>query len=209
MMYIKNKVLIVSIFCLSLLGGCINLLPSDNNSFEQISLMLEDDTRACQEIKKLKPVNWQLTVEKPIMGDFYDTNRIVVVINGYDYTYAEGIRWVDKLSNIMQSRFIQVFDESQKIQGVGAPLESLQSKYRLIGIVRKFQINVRTPEKPKVVLSFITKLFNLISYKIVDSAVFTQEYIISTNNLKDTSAAFNKAFSCLAYDLAKWVLSHD
>ncbi len=187
------------------LPGCVNLISDKKLDFEQITLDVNLESGFSD---GLKPVDWQLSVEKPATSGFYNSDRIVALVNGYDYTYVSGIRWIDKLSNLVQSAFIQAFEDSGRIGGVWAPGSGISSTYILLTTIRKFQIEVNVPKLPEVVLVVSAKLFDVKQRKVIDSKVFKQHQMIEKNELKNTTEAFNDTFSRLAEALVMWSLSH-
>jgi|GEM_PF-2035099 len=190
-----------------LLGGCINLQPSDQ--FDQIMLTSGYTEKQQQEINLVNPVAWQLVVERPSATAFYNSSQVVVVANGYDYSYAKGIRWTGRLPDLLQSTLINFFDRTHKIEGVGAPSVGLQAKYRLIVGIDKFDISISEGyQKQQVDLVLSVKLLDLKTLSIVDKKFFSATSIIVNNRLKNVSQAFNSAFSELMFSVFKWIILH-
>lgn len=202
-MFIKYFLVMSCVF----LGGCVNLRSGDQ--FEQISLNTHYSQKEKAAIEKMNAVGWQLAIERAPISGFYNTNQVAVVTGGYEYSYAKGIRWIDRLPNLLQDTIIQVLDKTHKIEGVGYPAMGLNVKYRLILGLEKFQIFLdekRKEQKAEIVLSI--KLFDLKEMKIIDKKLFSAKSIIVNNQLKNIAKAFNKAFSQVMFSLVQWVLSH-
>lgn len=200
--YLSAMSLALLMACLLGIGGCINLLPTKTEVHDQIAL---DHGPPLRDILP-EPVSWQLTIERPTCLSLYNTDEIVALVQGYDYGYVSGLRWIDTPPNMVQTSLIRAFQDSDAILGVGTGQNALYATYSLLISIRSFEVGIDDDGHPVAAISLDCRLLNIRQRQIVAQRTFAATCFIDTHSVKETADGFNISYQKVVKDIVSWVL---
>jgi phospholipid/cholesterol/gamma-HCH transport system substrate-binding protein len=143
----------------------------------------------------------QLLIPEPeILGNLYNDEIVVRMDNGERVSSFQG-KWIDSLSQVLQSRIIQSFENAKVLKTLGRQPEGLKVDYQLLIDVRSFQ--VLATATPTADIEFSAKI-------VADNGAILGARIFHTSapaNISDeatVAASFNTAFQQAATELVVW-----
>jgi ABC-type uncharacterized transport system auxiliary subunit len=192
------------ILCVCLLSGCVSLLPPAAPRPQNV--MLHPDFKFSAH---LKPVEWSLTIERPLTTDLLDSRRIILNIENEKgirtlETLAD-IEWNDRLPLLLQQQLISAFEQSNKITGVGQDEEDFQAHFAL-------QINIRTAEilltgasQQKALVELSARLISKKDRKVIAQRTFKKLSPITERTQKAFLHSYQHVFGEIISEIVIWL----
>jgi len=199
--FFKILTMLGGCFCLLLFSGCINL-PKNSEKHKLFYLKMLPFSQ--EEQKALRPVKWQLIIEDPSCDGRLNTDRIIVQESSAEITHIAGARWVDRLPNLIEQLLLNLFENSEKIKGVGPSLDGLDADYVLLVDIRDFELLVQETKKVRVRL--FAKIMRLRDREIVGAETFEDIIPIEQNSSKEVIEAFLVAANNVGKKIVIWSL---
>lgn len=183
------------------LGGCFSL-PREKENYKFFYLKTTPFSE--KERASLPSVEWQLILEEPSCDGRLNTDKIIVQEASAELTHVTGARWVDRLPNLIQQLLLNLFENSQKIEGLGTPLDGIEADYVLLIDIRDFELIVEETKYVKVRL--FAKLMRLRDREIIGARTFEKIVPLEQASFKEVIQAFLDATNNVGKDLVRWSL---
>ena len=183
-------------------GSCINI-PSGKNDASHL-FYLETQKSASKTWEGIPKVSWQLFIEEPETDARLDTDRVIINKGNGEVTHAHGIRWVERLPLLILQLLFDLFDQSQKIKGVGSALDSIDADYILLIDVKTFEF---MPCSKEVRIRLNAKLMDAQNREIVGGKTFQREISVLDESMDHVMSAFIQSINEVGRDLVRWTLT--
>ncbi|HWD13564.1 ABC-type transport auxiliary lipoprotein family protein [Pseudochrobactrum sp. sp1633] len=179
-----------------LLSGCASTTPLDT-----FSLGSAPQVQVAQKRK-----NVQILVPTPAALKALDSENIVIHDAPGSITYLKGAQWGDRLTNLVQARLVQAFENSKAVGGVGRPGDGLAINYQVQADLRDFGINAASsPQTAKIELA--VRVLNDKTGEVRATRVFTSSAPVSGAGNKAYIRALDAGFSDVTGQIVAWVVS--
>lgn len=179
-----------------LLAGCASNTPLDTYSLSTPS--------QTQMVNKRK--NVQILVPTPAALKALDSENIVVYDAPGSITYLKGTQWSDRLTNLVQARLVQAFENSNAVGGVGRPGDGLAINYQVQAEVRDFGINASSsPQTARIEIA--VRVLNDKTGEVRSTRVFSATSPVSGVGNRAYIRAMNTGFEQVAREIVTWVVS--
>ncbi len=126
----SSRAVSVTLLAVLLLAGCGTTRPLDTFSLSTPKPSVSTPSR-----RKL-----QLLVPTPTALKALDSENIVVSSAPDSIAYLKGAQWGDRLTNIVQSRLVQAYENTGAFGGIGRPGDGLAINYQVLTDLRRFGI---------------------------------------------------------------------
>ncbi|UXN58330.1 ABC-type transport auxiliary lipoprotein family protein (plasmid) [Phyllobacterium zundukense] len=168
-----------------------------------------DLSGASPSVSSPKKQGRQILIAAPSALKALDGENVVVRSGPNSIAFLKGAQWADRLPNIVQSRFVQAFESTGRLGGVGRPGEGLAIDYQVISDIRSFNINVSGGNA--AVVEIAVKILNDKNGTVRSSRIFRSTSPVGgpANGQGNASyiAALDRAFDSVTSDIVKWTLS--
>ena len=179
----------------ALLVGCASSTPLDTFSLS---------TSQVQVAQKRK--NVQILVPTPAALKALDSENIVIHDAPGSITYLKGAQWGDRLTNLVQARLVQAFENSDAVGGVGRPGDGLAINYQVQADLRDFGINASSsPQTARIELA--VRVLNDKTGEVRATRVFTSTAPVSGAGNKAYIRALDAGFNDVTRQIVAWVVS--
>lgn len=179
----------------ALLVGCASSTPLDTFSLS---------TSQVQVAQKRK--NVQILVPTPAALKALDSENIVIHDAPSSITYLKGAQWGDRLTNLVQARLVQAFENSDAVGGVGRPGDGLAINYQVQADLRDFGINASSsPQTARIELA--VRVLNDKTGEVRATRVFTSTAPVSGVGNKAYIRALDAGFNDVTRQIVAWVVS--
>ena len=179
----------------ALLVGCASSTPLDTFSLS---------TSQVQVVQKRK--NVQILVPTPAALKALDSENIVIHDAPGSITYLKGAQWGDRLTNLVQARLVQAFENSNAVGGVGRPGDGLAINYQVQADLRDFGINASSsPQTARIELA--VRVLNDKTGEVRATRVFTSTAPVSGAGNKAYIRALDAGFNDVTRQIVAWVVS--
>lgn len=179
----------------ALLAGCASSTPLDTFSLS---------TSQVQMAQKRK--NVQILVPTPAALKALDSENIVIHDAPGSITYLKGAQWGDRLTNLVQARLVQAFENSNAVGGVGRPGDGLAINYQVQADLRDFGIVASSsPQTARIELA--VRVLNDKTGEVRATRVFTASAPVSGAGNKAYIRALDAGFSDVTRQIVAWVVS--
>ena len=179
----------------ALLTGCASSTPLDTFSLS---------TTQVQVAQKRK--NVQILVPTPAALKALDSENIVIHDAPGSITYLKGAQWGDRLTNLVQARLVQAFENSNAVGGVGRPGDGLAINYQVQADLRDFGINASSsPQTARIELA--VRVLNDKTGEVRATRVFTSTAPVSGAGNKAYIRALDAGFNDATRQIVAWVVS--
>ena len=148
-----------------------------------------------------KPLEKQITVSDPSALLTYDSERILVQVDGNGLAPLGNAKWADSLTKLVQSRIVQSFENTGSLNEVIRPSEGGAPELQLATEIRKFQI-VNAPER-KAEAEISAKVIAADGH-IVAARIFDGSAPVKAGEEADAAKALNEAFGNILSALIPW-----
>lgn len=150
--------------------------------------------------------NLQLLVPPPTALKAIDSENIVVSSAPRSIEYLKGAQWGDRLTNIVQSRLVQAYENTGVFGGVGRPGDGLAINYQILTDLRSFGIQAYGPGTSAVV-ELAVRLMNDKTGEVRATRIFRNEVPVSGGSNSDYVKAINTAFDRTLSEVVTWTVS--
>ncbi|MCF7645698.1 membrane integrity-associated transporter subunit PqiC [Bacillus subtilis] len=179
----------------ALLAGCASSTPLDTFSLS---------TTQVQVAQKRK--NVQILVPTPAALKALDSENIVIHDAPGSITYLKGAQWGDRLTNLVQARLVQAFENSNAVGGVGRPGDGLAINYQVQADLRDFGITASSsPQTARIELA--VRVLNDKTGEVRATRVFTSTAPVSGAGNKAYIRALDAGFNDVTRQIVAWVVS--
>jgi ABC-type uncharacterized transport system auxiliary subunit len=179
----------------ALLAGCASSTPLDTFSLS---------TTQVQVAQKRK--NVQILVPTPAALKALDSENIVIHDAPGSITYLKGAQWGDRLTNLVQARLVQAFENSNAVGGVGRPGDGLAINYQVQADLRDFGITASSsPQTARIELA--VRVLNDKTGEVRATRVFTSTAPVSGAGNKAYIRAVDAGFNDVTRQIVAWVVS--
>ncbi|MBC2886673.1 membrane integrity-associated transporter subunit PqiC [Ochrobactrum sp. CM-21-5] len=150
--------------------------------------------------------NIQLLVPSPTALKALDSENIVVSSAPGSIEYLKGAQWGDRLTNIVQSRLVQAYENTGIFGGIGRPGDGLAINYQILTDLRMFGIQAYASPKLAVV-ELAVKLMNDKNGEVRATRVFRTAIPVSGTANAAYVKALDAAFERTANEIVGWTVS--
>ncbi len=147
----------------------------------------------------------QILIAAPSALKALDGENVVVRSGPNSISFLKGAQWADRLPNIVQSRFVQAFESTHRLGGVGRPGDGLAIDYQVISEIRTFDIDVAAGNT--AVVEMAIKILNDKNGTVRSSRVFRSTSPVSGPGNDAYIAALDRAFDDATRNIVSWTLS--
>ena len=184
------------------LAGCINAeLPGSGPGPKLYELSAKSTYD-----QNLPNVKWQLVVSEPVSASHVNTNRIALRPAPLAVEYYKGVAWADRAPRMIQTRIIESFERTNKIQAVGRDGEGLRADYTLKTELREFIAIYGEGPTPQILIRMNAKLVKMPERMIVADDTFEYRETASGTDIDAVVAAYNEAMGKVLKRLVEWTL---
>ena len=186
---------------LTVLGAAVLLAGCTTTPLDTFSLSSSPQVQVSQKRK-----NVQILVPTPAALKALDSENIVNHDAPGSITYLKGAQWGDRLTNLVQARLVQAFENSNAVGGVGRPGDGLAINYQVQAELRDFGINASSsPQTAKIELA--VRVLNDKTGEVRATRVFTSSAPVSGAGNKAYIRALDAGFSDVTRQIVAWVVS--
>ncbi len=186
---------------LTVLGAAVLLAGCTTTPLDTFSLSSSPQVQVSQKRK-----NVQILVPTPAALKALDSENIVIHDAPGSITYLKGAQWGDRLTNLVQARLVQAFENSNAVGGVGRPGDGLAINYQVQAELRDFGINASSsPQTAKIELA--VRVLNDKTGEVRATRVFTSSAPVSGAGNKAYIRALDAGFSDVTRQVVAWVVS--
>ena len=150
--------------------------------------------------------NIQLLVPTPTALKALDSENIVVSSAPGSIEYLNGAQWGDRLTNIVQSRLVQAYENTGAFGGIGRPGDGLAINYQILTDLRMFGIQAYASPKLAVV-ELAVRLMNDKNGEVRATRVFRTAIPVSGTTNAAYVKALNEAFERTASEIVSWTVT--
>jgi cholesterol transport system auxiliary component len=176
-----------------LLSGCGG--KANNDTFD-LSLTPSADGPSAR--------NRQILVPEPTAVKMLDSEQVVVRVSPSEVQYLANSRWGDRLPRLVQSKLVEVFENSKRLGGVGKPGQGLAIDYQIVTDIRSFEVTTNGSRVATVEIS--AKLLNDRNGTVRAQSVFKAIVPVAGTENRRFIEALDKAFARVGADIVDWAL---
>ncbi len=187
-----RKAVVVLPLLAALLAGCGTAAKNDTFDLSAISKAEGPSARGKQ-----------ILIPQPTALGALDREQIVVRVTASQIQYLAKAQWSDKLSRMVQSKFVTAFENSREVGGVGVPGQGLAIDYQVVTDIRSFEIDVT---QHVAVVEISAKILNDRNGTIIAQNVFRRTSPLGGAGNEDYIRALDRAFALVTSDIVAWTL---
>jgi len=150
--------------------------------------------------------NLQLLVPTPSALKALDSENIVVSSAPGSIEYLKGAQWGDRLTNIVQSRLVQAYENTGVFGGIGRPGDGLAINYQILTDLRMFGVQAYGSPKSAVV-ELTVRLMNDKTGEIRATRVFRNAVPVGGGANADYVKAMDAAFDRTVSEIVSWTVA--
>jgi len=147
-----------------------------------------------------------LLVPTPTALKALDSENIVVSSAPGSIEYLKGAQWGDRLTNIVQSRLVQAYENTGASGGIGRPGDGLAINYQILTDLRMFGIQAYASPKLAVV-ELAVKLMNDKNGEVRATRVFRTAIQVNGTTNAAYVKALDAAFERTASEIVSWTVT--
>lgn len=146
----------------------------------------------------------QLLVPAPTALKTLGGNQVVIHTSPSSLQYLSNSQWNDTLTNIVQSRLIEAYENSGHFGGVGRPGDGLAIDYRILTNIRDFSVSV--VGRPTATVDIGVRVLNDRNGVVRAQKDFTATIPVSGTGNPAFVAALNTAFDQVLNQIVGWTV---
>jgi len=150
--------------------------------------------------------NVQLLVPTPTALKALDSENIVVSSAPGSIEYLKGAQWGDRLTNIVQSRLVQAYENTGVFGAIGRPGDGLAINYQILTDLRMFGIQAYASPKLAVV-ELAVRLMNDKNGEVRATRVFRTAIPVGSATNAAYVKALDAAFERTASEIVSWTVT--
>lgn len=139
-----------------------------------------------------------LKITEPVAVAGLETHKIAVLQGAERYNYYTGARWAAPPAQMLQSVFVEAFEQSKAFNNVSSDMEAVDANLSLISEIRNFEVTEAAT--PAVHVRLMAKLVEVDTGKVL-ATIPVEKNIAPQNNTESIVAAFNQASSQAAAEI--------
>ena len=151
--------------------------------------------------------NIQLLVPTPTALKALDSENIVISSSPDSIEYLKGAQWGDRLTNIVQSRLVQAYENTGVFGGIGRPGDGLAINYQILSDLRVFGVQVYGPSGRVAVVEIAVRLMNDKNGEVRSTRIFRNNVPVGGANNSSYVKALNTAFDRTVSEIVAWTAS--
>jgi len=180
----------------AMLSGC-GAGAAKNDTFD-LSAAAVDATSASAR-------NRQLLIQGPTALKALDSEQVVVRLSPSEVQYLARSQWSDRLPRMVQAKFVEAFENTGRVGGVGIPGQGLAIDFQLVSDIRAFEIDTTGADRANVEIS--VKLVNDRNGSVRAQKVFRAS-VNSAGSANDAYVkSLDRAFASVTAEIVAWTLS--
>jgi cholesterol transport system auxiliary component len=148
----------------------------------------------------------QVLVAEPTALRTLDSENVVIKPSATSIEFLRGAQWADRLPRVVQSRFVQALQATDRLGGVGQPGEGLAIDFQLVSDIRAFE--VRVDGTPRAQVEIFVRLLNDRNGVVRASSSFTATAPVGGTGNDAYVAALDRAFGQVVQETVGWALSN-
>lgn len=148
--------------------------------------------------------NKQILIADPTALKALNSDQIVIRVSPSEIQYLSRSQWSDTLPRMVQSKFVQAFENSGKLGGVGKPGQGLAIDYQLVTEIRSFEIDAASGNKAVVEIS--AKILNDRNGTVRAQQVFRATAPAGGDNVSFVKG-LGRAFTSVTDQIVGWTLT--
>ncbi|MBN9046439.1 MAG: membrane integrity-associated transporter subunit PqiC [Rhizobiales bacterium] len=192
----SSRAVSVTLLAVLLLAGCGTTRPLDTFSLSTPKPSVSTPSR-----RKL-----QLLVPTPTALKALDSENIVVSSAPDSIAYLKGAQWGDRLTNIVQSRLVQAYENTGAFGGIGRPGDGLAINYQVLTDLRRFGIKAYASPQEAVV-EIAVKLMNDKNGEVRATRIFHTAVPVTGTGNAAYVRALDAAFEHTTSEIVTWTVS--
>ena len=198
---LDRRVLLVGSAAL-VVAGCSNIIgPPDASPFYKLEPEIPGPSPGPK-------VDFSLSVILPEANDAFDSNRIAISRSPQTLDYFADAVWPDRLTELVQTRLVDAFEKSGRIEQVAADSAGTHASMVLQTTIDNFEARYDTPDgAPTAVVKIEARLVTNRTREIVSHIVASQEAPASANTIPAAVDALDRAFGAVLGQIVGWALS--
>ncbi len=148
----------------------------------------------------------QILVTEPSALKALDSENIVVSSAPDSIAYLKGAQWGDRLTNIVQSRLVQAYENTGAFGGIGRPGDGLAINYQVLTDLRRFGIKAYASPQEAVV-EIAVKLMNDKNGEVRATRIFHTAVPVTGTGNAAYVRALDAAFEHTTSEIVTWTVS--
>jgi cholesterol transport system auxiliary component len=145
-----------------------------------------------------------LVVPTPVALQILDSQRIIVRSAGGQISYVPDAQWPDRLTNLVQARLIETFENAGQQRAVGRPSDRLDANNDLVTDIRAFDVAVAAGVATAEV-SIAAKIVTDPGGRVVAARVFSAKAPVRSVDGPGATAGLQQALQAVLADIVRWV----
>jgi cholesterol transport system auxiliary component len=153
-------------------------------------------------------VNWSLAIARPTAPDSLDSNRIALARGGIELDYYANAVWADDLPDLVQTRLLEGFEATGRVEKVGREESGLHADFQLMAEIRHFEARYAAPDTPPAVaITIVAYLMRAKTRDIVSTVNAVASRPCTANSVTAVVEAFDLATAEAVDIVTGWALS--
>ena len=154
------------------------------------------------------PITREVTIMLPLTGDDLNSDRMAVLINGFEVRYLDGMKWTSATPWMMQRLLLESLESTRALAAVSEEGSNLISDVRLAVDIKRFYLRYDTPDAtPKVEIVMNARLMDMAASTMLGTTTISALQECAGSGTQHIVAAYNLALTKVLADSSDWVLS--
>ncbi len=145
-----------------------------------------------------------LTVYEPTGIKSFERSGIVVKSSNNEVSVLSGVKWSDRLPRLLQSRFMEAFENVRAVGSVSNGRDNIKSNYALRINIRSFQLNTKHKTANAHVALYV-KLIHKRSGRVVGQKLFKSSHHVDIEDNIVSTTGLNDSFQTVTRRVIQWV----
>lgn len=147
----------------------------------------------------------QILVAEPVALKLLDGENIVIRTDQGTVQLLDGVRWTDRLPQLIQARLAEAFQKTDSFGGVGLPGQGLAIDFQVVTDIRAFEIRAGADETAYIEL--FVRILDDRNGVVRGSRSVVAVAPVSGTGSAAYRTAFNTAFETATVQIVDWVVS--
>jgi cholesterol transport system auxiliary component len=157
----------------------------------------------------LPHVSAQLLVEAPQAPAGLDTRRIALSRSPVSLDYFADSEWTDRLPDLIQTAFVESFENSHAIAALGRDAVGLRADFTLRSEIRHFEAEYGAAGgAPTIAAVIVVELVKMPAGEIVAERTFATKQPAAANTIPAIVTAFDAALGKILQQIVVWTLTN-
>ena len=146
-------------------------------------------------------IDSQILIIQPKAVLALNTKNIAVVSKGNQISYFPNVAWSDDLANLVQTRIVEVFQNTNRVNGVGTPGQGMLADYRIVTEISEFQFSEDSISANVV---FFVKIINERDGLVLASRKFSAGEELHSMAVETAVKGLNSALNKILIEIVNW-----